>query len=163
MRTAPAATAGSAPLPGSVATPTLVTAIDPAQAAQLQAHCPAQTRLYTQIYDETVRARADQLRQRLQDAGAGRLRTAPIENVTSTAALRQQRSPVPWRGPTFIFHDAGLRPCAQALAQVVQPHWALPDSSDKAWVTSLPAGLKGQPHTIELWLPTMPPERTGMR
>ena len=161
LHPAPAA-AGSTPVPGAVTTPALVAAIDPVQAAQLQAHCPAQTRLYTQIYDEAARARADQLRQRLQVAGAGRLSIPRIENVTRTAALRQQRRPVPWQQPTFIVHDAALRPCAQALAQVVQPRWALP-GSDKAWVTSLPAGLKGQPHTIELWLPTRPSERKGMR
>lgn len=147
---------------GSGASAALVTAIPAPEAERLQADCPAQTRIYTQIYDEAARAHADQLRQHLQAAGAGRLRIAPIENVTRTAALRQQRPPVPWQQATLILHDAALRPCAQALAQVVQPRWALPDSK-QALITSLPAALKGQPRTIELWLPTLPSERARVR
>lgn len=158
--TAPAPTATPAPSAG--AAPEWVAALDPAQAARLQADCPAGTRLYTQIYDEATLPRAEQLRQRLQDAGAGQLHVPPIENVARTAALRQQRPPVPWQQPTFIVHDAALRPCAQALAQVVQQRWSAP-GSDKVWVTGLPAGLKGQPRTIELWLPTPASERAGMR
>ena len=118
--------------------------------------------LYTQIYSESARPRAEQLRARLQEARAGRLRIAPIENVLRTAALRQQRPPVPWQQPTLIFHKAELKTCAKALAQVVQVRWAMP-GNEKARATGLPAGLTGQPHTIELWLPTMPPERTGTR
>lgn len=146
----------------SGASAALATAIHSPEAARLQADCPAQTRLYTQIYDEAARAHAEPLRQHLQVAGAGRLRIAPIENATSTAALRQQRPPVPWQQATFILHDAALRPCAQALAQVVQTRWALPDSKQPL-ITSLPAALPGQPRTIELWLPTLPSERARMR
>ena len=175
-RPVPAAAAASDPLPadsepvraeGSYvpdagAAPSWIAALDPAQAAQLRADCPAGTRLYTQIYDEAARARAEQLRQRLQDAGAGQLRVPPIENVARTADLRQQRPPVPWQQPTFIFHGAALQPCAQTLAQLVQQRWS-PSSTQKVWVTGLPAGLKGQPRTIELWLPAPASERAGMR
>ena len=167
MRPAPApapADGSSAPgnSDGDATSEEWVSAIDPAEAAQLQADCSEKTRLYTQIYSESARPRAEQLRARLQEARAGRLRIAPIENVLRTAALRQQRPPVPWQQPTLIFHKAELKTCAKALAQVVQVRWAMP-GNEKARATGLPAGLTGQPHTIELWLPTMPPERTGTR
>ena len=91
-----------------------------------------------------------------------RSRIPRIENVARTAAMRQQRPPVPWRQPTFVVHEASLRPCADALAQLVQPRWS-PASRQKVWVTGLPTGLKGQPGTLELWLPAPEPERTGAR
>ncbi|MBS0465626.1 MAG: hypothetical protein JSR14_00205, partial [Proteobacteria bacterium] len=75
---------------------------------------------------------------------------------TRTAALRQQRPPVPWRQPTFIVHEAELKPCADALGQLLQQPgsaWA----AEKPWVTALPASLKAQPRTIELWLPAPQP------
>ncbi|MDE2413973.1 MAG: hypothetical protein KGM60_04360 [Comamonadaceae bacterium] len=142
--------------------PNAIAAIEPAESAQLRARCPTGTRLYTQIYNEAARWRAEQLRQRLQEAPAVPLRIAPIENVTRSAAMRQQRPPVPWQQPTFIVHDAELRPCAQVLAQLVQQRWS-PASGDKPWISTLPPGLKSQTLTIELWLPTPPISRTGMR
>ena len=157
---APAPTATSTAAPAAGAMPELIAAISPAEAASLRDDCPAGTLLYTQIYDEATRERAEQLRQRLQQAGAGALRIPRIENVARTAAMRQQRPPVPWQQPTFVVHQARLRPCAQALAQLVQPRWS-PASRQKVWVTGLPTGLKGQPGTLELWLPAPEPERTG--
>lgn len=130
-------------------------AINAAQAVRLKASCPAGTRLYTQIYDEAMRTRAEQLRQQLQEAGDGQLRIAPIENVTRSAGLRQQRPPVPWQQPTFIVHDPQVDDCAQWLARALQQRWAAPGNS-KVLVSALPASLKGQPKTIELWLPAPP-------
>ncbi|MBS0292755.1 MAG: hypothetical protein JSS01_09605 [Proteobacteria bacterium] len=130
--------------------------IDSTQAAQLKADCPVGTRLYTQIYDEAMRARAEQLRKRLQDAAGGQLRVAPIENVTRSAALRQQRPPVPWRQPTLIVHDPKVGGCAQVLAQAVQERWGPPGES-KVMITPLPTRLKSQPKTLELWLPSPAP------
>ena len=129
---APAPTATSTEAPAAGAMPELITAISAAEAAGLRDDCPAGTLLYTQIYDEATREHAEQLRQRLQQAGAGALRIPRIENVARTAAMRQQRPPVPWQQPTFVVHQARLRPCAQALAQLVQPRWS-PSSRQKVW------------------------------
>ena len=125
-------------------------AITPAEEAQLKASCPAGTRLYTQIYDEAMRTRAEQLRQHLQNASP--LRIAPVENVARSAALRQQRPPVPWQQPTLIVHDPLVDGCAQALALALQQRWGPPDDG-KVLVTPLPNRLKSQPKTLELWLP----------
>ena len=123
-------------------------------------------RLYTQIYSEATRARAEQLRQDLQQAGmqaeVQQWHVAPIENVARTAAMRQQRPPVPWRQPTIVVHDAALRPCADALAGVLQQRWPQTDGQ-QVWVTGLPGSLKGQPNAMELWLPTTPTERAAVR
>lgn len=138
--------------------PTGVPAATPAPT--LQASCDKGTRLYTQIYAEAARAPAEQLRQSLQEAGADQLRIAPLENVTRTAALRQQRPPVPWRQPTLIVHEAALRPCAEALAKLLQQPgsaWA----AEKPWVIDLPVSLKAQPNTLELWLPAPQPVLRG--
>ena len=153
--------------PGTTAAASNITldwnaAIAPAQAAQLQASCPAGTRLYTQIYDEAMRTRAEQLRQRLQEAGDGQLRVAPIENVTRSAALRQQRPPVPWQQPTLIVHEPQVDACAQVLAQALQQRWG-PSNDSKVVIAPLPARLKSQPKTLELWLPTPAASRVGMR
>lgn len=129
-----------------------------AQAAALQNVCREGTRLYLQIYDEAMRPRAELLRQRLLEA---RLPLkAPIENVTRSATLRQQRPPVPWQQPTLVVHDPQVRDCAQALAQALQQRWS-PPAGGQVLVTPLPARLKGQPNTLELWLPAPPPGGMG--
>ena len=130
----------------------------PTQAAALQSACREGTRLYLQIYDEAMRPRAELLRQRLLEAGLP-LKT-PIENVTRSATLRQQRPPVPWQQPTLVVHDPQVRDCAQALAQALQQRWS-PPAGGQVLVTPLPARLKGQPNTLELWLPTPPPGGMG--
>ena len=86
----------------------------------------------------------------------------PIENVTRTAAVRQARRPVPWQQPTFVVHDAAVQPCARALADAVRPRWPQADGTG-VWVTSLPDRLKGQPRTMELWLPTPPQDQPAAR
>ncbi len=134
--------------------------------ALLRTGCPTGMRLYTQIYSEATRARAEQLRQDLQQAGmqaeVQQWHVAPIENVARTAAMRQQRPPVPWQQPTIVVHDAALRPCADALAGVLQQRWPQTDGQ-QVWVTGLPGSLKGQPNAMELWLPTTPTERAAVR
>ena len=148
--------------PVAAQAPELVAPVADEQAAAIRAQCPDGTRLYTQIYDESARPRADQLRLRLQQASARQVRAAGTENVSRTAAMRQQRRPVPWLQPTFIVHEPALRTCAQALAEAVQTRWPRPEAQT-AWVTDLPAGLKGQPRTIEMWLPTPPADRASAR
>ena len=107
-----------------------------------------------------MRTRAEQLRQQLQ--GIGAVGVASIENVTRSAALRQQRPPVPWRQPTLVVHDPQVGGCAQVLAQAVQQRWG-PASEGKVLVTPLPSRLKGQPQTIELWLPAPAAGRMNKR
>jgi len=127
--------------------------------------------LYVQVYDETSLRTANQWRQVLLDVPGGvGLQLAPIENVTRSAELRQQRRPVPWPKPTFLLHDASSRPCAQVLAGLLQPRLATTPSDsavnskldkaqaavgdDKVWIRDLPAGQpKRRPGVIELWLP----------
>ncbi|MEY4562199.1 MAG: hypothetical protein RLZZ618_1476 [Pseudomonadota bacterium] len=117
---------------------------------------PLASTLYLQVYDEASRAAATTLRQTLQDAATAanvHMQVAPVENVGRTAELRQRRRPVPWAQPTLIVHDAGGRPCAAALSRWIGLPWVAVGETDKVWVRGLPETLKGQPGTIELWLP----------
>ncbi|HMN20379.1 MAG TPA: patatin-like phospholipase family protein [Ottowia sp.] len=108
--------------------------------------------IYPQIYDEAARERAESLRRAL---AAAQYQTAPLENVTRSAELRQQRRPVPWRQPTLIAHDAAARACAQQLSQALAQARCWPGvTQHPPWTTDLPASLKAQPNTLELWLPT---------
>lgn len=108
--------------------------------------------LYTQIYNEAARPRAEALRAALN---AKDYRVAPLENVTRSAELRQRRRPVPWRQPTLIAHDAAARACAAQLSQALVGADCWPGLAQQPpWITDLPASLKAQPNTLELWLPT---------
>jgi hypothetical protein len=117
--------------------------------------------LYIQIYDEAARAPATALRQLLQSVPDAKLVVSPVENVTRSADLRQQRRPVPWPRPTLLLHDPASRDCANAIARYVATPWvpaaasAAPgDGRRKAVrIRELPASLQAQPGVIELWLP----------
>ena len=125
--------------------------------ARIAAHCPGTT-VFTQIYDESARARAQGLNQQIAALLPAGARVGAIENVSRTAKLRNQRRPVPWVQPTFIAHDEAARQCGQALADVVKTGW--PREGDaKVWVGTLPAGLQGEARALELWLPTPAQDR----
>jgi hypothetical protein len=122
----------------------------------------ARTTLYIQIYEESARAPATALRQMLQTVRDSNLVVSPIENVTRSADLRQQRRPVPWPRPTLLLHDPGSRACANAIARYIGAPWVqaaapgTPSNSVQAnriRVRELPASLQAQPGVIELWLP----------
>ncbi len=113
----------------------------------------AHTTLYLHIYDEASRLPATLLRQALNPDSASPLMVAPIENVTRSADLRQERRPVPWPRPTLVIHDPSSRDCARAIARYVGAPWVVPGQADRAWVRDLPRSLLGTPGVIELWLP----------
>ena len=136
-------------------------------ASALQSTCSAAgeglVRVYLQVYDEASRSAAVGLRAALQQAGGASLQVAPIENVTRSAALRQQRRPVPWPQPTLVVHQRADLPCAQGLAQQVRAQWA-PGRGGEVWVRELPASLRnGGQRVIELWLPPSEGGDTGAR
>ena len=111
------------------------------------------TTLYVQIYDEASRLPAIALRQALQAQPDVPLVVAPVENVTRSADLRQQRKPVPWPQPTLMLHDPASRPCAQAIAKFIGAPWVLPGDAEPVWLRDLPRSLPARPGVIELWLP----------
>lgn len=111
--------------------------------------------LYTQVYDEASRTSGNALRETLQAEAGSVLRVAPLENVTRTAALRQQRAPVPWAQPTLIVHQPDDLPCARQLAAAIGRLWRGPGGGNPAAVRELPASLRerGTARIVELWLP----------
>jgi hypothetical protein len=118
--------------------------------------------LYIQIYEESARAPATALRQMLQTVRDSSLVVSPIENVTRSADLRQQRRPVPWPRPTLLLHDPDSRACANAIARYIGAPWvpAVPPGTalsaggaSGVRIRELPASLQAQPGVIELWLP----------
>ncbi len=116
------------------------------------------TTVYLQVYDEASRAPATALRQALQAGGSSSLVVAPLENVTRSADLRQQRRPVPWPKPTLVLHDPESRDCARAIARYIGAPWlssASPGDTDRVWLRDLPGNLKPRPGVIELWLPPL--------
>jgi hypothetical protein len=137
------------------------TAGAPAPAMTLAAACQRAggfTTLYIQVHDEASRTAASELARRLRRASAGSMLIAPIENVTRTAELRQQRRPVPWAQATFVLHDPASRGCAAALSAYVRSPWVLDERPGQVWVRDLPSTLGGRrPGVIELWLPPLSP------
>lgn len=158
----PAATPEPTPAPpaGGVPPPAVpVPTPEETAAAALQAACRATgvqpLRVYTQVYDEASRNEATTLRQALQQAGGEVLQLTPIENVTRSASLRQQRRPVPWPQPTLVVHQRSDLNCARLLAEHVRQHWG-PGNGGEVWVRELPSSLRtssGSQRVIELWLP----------
>ena len=132
----------------------------PSPAAALAAlACTAEAneplRIYVQVYDEPSRRLAALLRQRLQAEVGVNVQVAPIENVSRSSELRQQRKPVPWPQPTFIVHRRSDEPCAQALRATVSASWRVSGGEREVWVGELPKSLQGRSseRMIELWLP----------
>lgn len=137
--------------------PPLVAAGKPVPAAVSLESCrrtEGNTILYVQIYDEFSRGPATTLRQSLQAQAGELVQVAPIENVTLSAQVRQQRRPAPWPQPTFVLHDPASRACAKAMARLLGAPWVAPgDAADGVWVRDLPKSLNRRPGVIELWLP----------
>ena len=154
------AAAGAVPAPAANALPTLVPGNVALKACQRSSGNGRST-LYIQIYEESARAPATALRQMLQSVPDSNLVVSPIENVTRSADLRQQRRPVPWPRPTLLLHDPASRDCASAIARYIGVPWvpaATPAAASAGRANSirireLPASLQAQPGVIELWLP----------
>ncbi|MCR5865957.1 patatin-like phospholipase family protein [Aquincola sp. J276] len=159
---APVGTPAPAPYPPATGVPPPTAPVptpEETAAAALQAACRANgvqpLRVYTQVYDEASRSEATGLRWALQQAGGEVLQLAPIENVTRSASLRQQRRPVPWPQPTLVVHQRSDLDCARLLAEHVRQHWG-PGNGGEVWVRELPSSLRtssGSQRVIELWLP----------
>lgn len=112
------------------------------------------TILYVQIYDEASRSPAMDLRQTLQAKAGALVQVAPIENVTRSAQVRQQRRAAPWPQATFVLHDPASRACAKAMAPYLGLPWVRPDeTAEKVWIREVPKSLNRRPGVIELWLP----------
>ena len=109
--------------------------------------------LYVHIYDEASRLPATLLRQTLSPDADSPLVVAPIDNVTRSADLRQQRRPVPWPKPTLVLHDPASRECARAIARYIGVPWLSATDPDRVWLRDLPRSLQARPGVIELWLP----------
>jgi hypothetical protein len=106
-------------------------------------------RLYTQIYDESMRPAATTLLGSLARDGAP-VRVAGIENVNRTAEAQGRRPPVPWKKPCLIVHDPADNVCAEALRQEISRRWSY---GGPVTYRPLPPNLKPQRGVIELWLP----------
>ncbi|MDH3459987.1 MAG: hypothetical protein OEM00_03225 [Burkholderiaceae bacterium] len=119
--------------------------------------------LYVRIYDEASRNDATALARLLQEQGGRSLLLAPVEDVTRSAALRQQSRPVPWPQPTLIVHEAADQACALSLARAISDALAVQDRNEggKVWLRALPKSLKPRPGVIELWLPPMLRDQTN--
>jgi hypothetical protein len=97
---------------------------------------------------------ASALARAVRRASAGSMHIAPIENLSRTAELRQQRRPAPWAQATFVLHDPASRRCAEALLVFVRAPWVVGDTPGQVWVRDLPATLTARrAGVIELWLP----------
>ncbi|RZL00727.1 MAG: hypothetical protein EOP36_14470 [Rubrivivax sp.] len=143
------------PTPAAVPTAAPTVAVAPSSVS-LEAcrRSPGNTLLYVQIYDEFSRGSATALRQALQAKAGELVQVAPIENVTLSAQVRQQRRPAPWPKPTFVLHDPASQACAKAMSGLLGLPWVAPgDGADKVWVRELPKSLNRRPGVIELWLP----------
>ncbi|MEF7617184.1 hypothetical protein V4F39_24940 [Aquincola sp. MAHUQ-54] len=162
-----AAAAPPAPSQPGVVAPGPAPASEPSFAlAACSAADGAPLRLYLQVYDETSRSQTAPLRVQLQTAGGAALQVAPIENVSRSARLRQQRRPVPWPQPTLVVHQPGDNACARAMVGLVRSHWRSLGRSEDVWISELPASLRGRSseRVIELWLPPSegaPPRMAG--
>jgi hypothetical protein len=147
-----AAPAGGSSAPSAVrSTSLLVKAVNDACKRSVGAE---RSVLYVQVYDETSLRLANQWRQTLLGSLGADLQVAPIENVSRTAELRQQRRPSLWPKPTFLLHDSSGGDCAQALKALLKTQLKPAASDDAVWIRNLP---KSQPNlkkgVIELWLP----------
>ncbi len=154
---ASAATAVSPPPPAATALPPVSVSVATLPSLQPCVREPGRTTLYIQIYDETSRLSATALRQSLQVEADAPLVVAPVENVTRSADLRQQRRPVPWPKPTLVLHDPASRDCARAVLRYIGAPWVLPGvlpgDLEPVWLRDLPRSLPARPGVIELWLP----------
>jgi len=144
------AASGIAPAP-----PPPSTSPDAAPSLQQCQRNQGRTTLYVHIYDEASRLPATLLRQALHPDDGSPLLVAPIENVTRSADLRQQRRPVPWPKPTLVLHDPASRECARAISRFVGVPWLLATDTDRVWLRDLPRSLQARPGVIELWLPPL--------
>ncbi len=151
----PAPAISDAPLPSSISAGVAPSRAGSAAVPSLQLcqRDSGRSTLYMNIYDEGSRLPATLLRQALNPDEGSPLLVAPIENVTRSADLRQQRRPVPWPRPTLVLHDPASRECARAISRYIGAPWLSATDADRVWLRDLPRSLQARPGVIELWLP----------
>ena len=87
-------------------------------------------------------------------AGGAALQLAPVENVSRSSELRQQRRPVPWPQPTLLVHHPDDLPCARQLSATLQglrPGFGTQD--DSVWIRETSRSLRAHRGVMDLWLP----------
>lgn len=105
--------------------------------------------VYLQIYDETRRAEARAVAQRLQQQGLNSDQTPGIENVTRTALAKQRKVPDRFTTNTVVYFDEKDKPLADWIGSQI-------DTENKAMYRLLDLSKsykdvrKGQ---VEVWLP----------
>ncbi|HSN31620.1 MAG TPA: hypothetical protein VLU41_02965, partial [Ideonella sp.] len=149
-----------APLAGAplAAVPSAASAaVSPPAPAAAFAACAADgrpLRLYVQVYDEASRGAAESLARSLERQGGAALQLAPVENVSRSSDLRQQRRPVPWPQPTLIVHHPDDLACARALAAALQGQLPAPGTGDDSvWIRESARSLPVHRGVMDLWLP----------
>lgn len=124
--------------------------------------------LYVQIYSESARNIAEDLRRKLNAQSASPWMVPPVDNVVQRSALQGQRGPVPWPRATIVVHRESDMACAEGLREWLRPHLATPTSGvgtdtppAEIWIRRLPPTVKGRDGVFELWLPAPAPSPIG--
>lgn len=113
----------------------------------------AKVRIYPNVYTQADLEYFDRMRKNkeLNDL-LGLLEVKPTENVVQTAEKNGTRPPYIWSQPTFIYHLPQDQECADAIANLFTANRHV-----EAVARPLPARLRPQPGTIELWIPPAKP------
>lgn len=146
-------------------------AAGPAPGDLLAQACPTRSPaalLYVQIYSESARNIAEDLRRKLNAQSASPWMVPPVDNVVQRSALQGQRGPVPWPRATIVVHRESDMACAEGLREWLRPHLAGPTSGvgndtspAEIWIRRLPPTVKGRDGVFELWLPDPAPSPIG--
>jgi hypothetical protein len=110
----------------------------------------ANATVYIQIFGPESLGAANGFRAPWQAVGAN---VPAVEDVLASARKAGRAPPRGHAEPTLIYHGDAMQACADALA-------ATASSPTGNWTrTPLPAGLKAQPRTVEVWLPRPAPPK----
>jgi len=133
---------GAAPGASSIAPPTSGAAAPARPTAASRTAC-ANATVYIQVFGPESLGVANGFRAPWQGLGAN---VPAVEDVLASSRKAGRSPPTGHARPTLIYGE-GMQGCAEALKVTA----AAPDGP---WdVKPLPAGLKAQPRTVEVWLP----------
>ncbi len=106
-------------------------------------------RVYPNVY---TKEDADLFQERIKEKALAALLASldvkSTENVVASARRNGTRPPYVWSQPTLIYHTPQEQACAERLAEII----SVTRKVDAA-ARPLPPHLRGQPGTIELWIP----------
>ncbi|TXH65759.1 MAG: hypothetical protein E6Q88_13330 [Lysobacteraceae bacterium] len=106
--------------------------------------------LYLQVYDEASR---DRMIAMSWDKITSAVQLPGVENVTITAATRNDDPPMPYASPTLLVHRWDQdQACARALRTWLAAEGQLPETHID--LRRLPGRFKGRKRVIELWWPS---------